>query len=139
MPAVFKLEIITPEHEFLNTDAQALTADCLDGEITVLAGHAPMVAALKVGELKIQVNGAWRTAFHSEGFIDVRPDEVLVFSQACEWPEDIDAARALEAENRATEKLRQKQSLVEYHHNRMSLARAMARLKLSNSNNSLND
>jgi F-type H+-transporting ATPase subunit epsilon len=139
MAAVFKLEIITPEREFLNTSAQALTADCLDGEITVLARHSPMVAALKIGELKILVDGVWRTAFHSEGFIDVRPDEVLVFSQACEWPEEIDAARATEAENRALEKLRQQQSLREYHHNRMSLARAMARLKISSSHNSPNN
>lgn len=139
MAAVFKLEIITPERQFLDTSAQALTADCLDGEITVLAGHIPMVAALKVGNLKILVDGVWRTAFHSEGFIDVRPDEVLVFSQACEWPDEIDAVRAAEAENRIKEKLRQKQSLREYHHNRMSLARAMARLKISGTNNSPNN
>lgn len=87
MPKNFKLEIITPERQFYGTEAEAVTFVCPDGEMTVLADHAPMVAALCVSELKIKEKGAWRSAFQSEGFIVVRPDEVLIFAQTCEWPE----------------------------------------------------
>lgn len=127
----FKLEVITPIREFYKTDAQAVTVVCLDGEITVLAGHAPMVAALTVSELKIKENGVWRSAFQSEGFIVVRSDKVMIFAQTCEWPEEIDVARAEEAMKRATEKLRQKQSIFESRHTGISLTRAMTRLKIS--------
>ena len=70
MSRSFKLEIITPTREFLEITAEAVSATTLDGEITVLAGHAPMVAALGIGELKCkEIGGAWRKAFHSEGFL----------------------------------------------------------------------
>ena len=132
MSRPFKLEIITPTREFLEITAEAVSATTPDGEITVLAGHAPMVAALSIGELKCkEIGGVWKKAFHSEGFMEVRPDEVLIFAQACEWPEEIDVKRAESARERALEKLRQKQSIYEYQHTNISLARAMARLKLT--------
>ena len=53
----------------------------------------------------------------------------------CRAPEEIDALRAREAKERAEEQLRQKQSLQEYYHTQASLARAMARLRMTNKNN----
>ena len=52
--------------------------------------------------------------------------DVLVYS--CERPEEIDEFRAKEAKERAMEQLAEKQSVMEYHISRASLARAMARL-----------
>lgn len=127
----FKLEIITPTREFLETQAAALTFNSTDGEITILKGHIPMVASLGIGELRIRDENGARVAFHSEGFVEVRPDEVLVFSQACEWPDEIDVSRAESARERALEKMRQKQSIFENRHTAISLTRAMVRLKLS--------
>ena len=124
----FKLEIITPEKQFLETQAEAVTVKCPDGELTVLKGHQPMIAAISIGELKIKENGQWRSAIGSQGFMEVRPDEVIIFTQACEWPEEVDEARALRAKERALEKLRQKPSIYESKHAKVSLARAMARL-----------
>ncbi|MHB1150807.1 MAG: ATP synthase F1 subunit epsilon [Eubacteriales bacterium] len=135
MPNNFKLEVITPVRQFLQADVEAATILCLDGEITILANHAPMVAALKIGALKIKENGTWRSAFQSEGFIVVRPDEVLIFAQTCEWPEEIDIARAEEAMNRALEKLRHKQSINEHKHTGISLTRALTRLKIGKNHN----
>ena len=131
MEKQFRLEIITPTRQFLETSAEAITVTCNDGELSVLSGHAPLVVALDIGELRIKENGNWRSAFHSEGFMEVRPDEVLVFSQACEWPEEIDVARAERALERSTEKLRQQQSIFENRHTKISLTRAMVRLKVS--------
>ena len=87
MESNFKLEILTPTREFLSQQVEAITFTALDGEITVLKDHAPMIAVLEIGEMKIKVDGEWKNAFNSEGFVEVRPDEVLIFSQACEWPD----------------------------------------------------
>ena len=56
-------------------------------------------------------------------------NKVTVLVDTVEKPEDIDIARAKAAEERAKERLRQKQSLQEYHRSQASLARAMARLR----------
>lgn len=71
----------------------------------------------------------------SDGFIEVRPDETIVFSQAVEWPEEINERRAKEAKERAEEQLRRNRSVAEYRLNRMALQRAFARLRVKHHHN----
>ena len=93
-----------------------------------------VVSALDVGALVIQTDEhTTRTAFHSEGFIEVRPECVYILSQACEWPEEIDEKRALEAEQRAHERLQQQHTgddLGTMGHSKVALMRAMTRQKI---------
>jgi len=126
----FRLEILTPERRFLDADVELVDVEACDGRLTVLAGHAPMVAPLDVGMLRLRLDGQDKEAFHSTGFLEVRPDRALLFTQACEWPEEIDEYRARIAYEKATEELRQKQSLIEHRHSELSLSRAMARLRV---------
>jgi F-type H+-transporting ATPase subunit epsilon len=88
-----------------------------------------MVAALDIGTMKILANGEWMECTTSEGFVEVRPDETIIFSQTAEWPNEIDLRRAQEARERAEEKLRQQLSHTEYMQNQIALARAMVRLR----------
>ena len=71
----------------------------------------------------------WQEAVNSEGFMEVLQDSVVVFVQACEWPEDIDMRRAEEAKHRAEERIRQRQSIWENKSSKIALARAMVRLR----------
>lgn len=128
----FLLEIITPEKQFFKGMAEAVTCQTDAGEIGVLKGHQTMIAALKIGEIKIKTEGVWKNAFISEGFMEVRRDEVMIFSQCCEWPEEIDVARAEEARKRALARIEHAANIKEHRHNEISVARAMARLKVKN-------
>lgn len=125
----FDLSIMTPERQFFSGQVEALTITGIDGQMTVLAGHAPMVVSLAVGEISIKQDGVWREAVNSEGFMEVLQDSVVVFVQACEWPEDIDMRRAEEAKHRAEERIRQRQSIWENKSSKIALARAMVRLR----------
>lgn len=129
----FLLEIITPEKQFFKGMAQQVTCQTENGELGILKGHQTMVAALNVGEIKIKADGEWKNAFISEGFMEVRRDEVVIFSQCCEWPEEIDEVRAEEERRQALDKIEHAQNLKEHRHNEISLARAMARLKVKKS------
>lgn len=131
----FNLEIITPEKIFYKGEVESIHIPALGGSCTIMAGHQPMVFATEPGEMQITVNGVTREAFMSEGFIEVRLDETIVFSEAVEWPEDIDAHRAEEAKERAEEQLRRNRSAAEYRLNRLALQRAFARLQVKNHNN----
>ena len=55
MMSTFKLEISTPEAEFLSVDAEAVTMSSRKGSMTVLPGHAPMLVALTPGEINVKV------------------------------------------------------------------------------------
>ena len=85
----FFLEIITPERTFYSGRVESITVSAVGGLCTIMAMHQPTVLATEPGILKITADGKTREAFISEGFIEVRPDETVVFSQAVEWPEEI--------------------------------------------------
>ncbi len=132
MAKTFRLMVLTPEREFFAGDAVYVGVNTIAGSMGVLADHIPMMSALDVGTLVIRTDEEnERTAFHSEGFIEVRADGVYVLAQACEWPEEIDEKRAIEAEHRAEERLSRR---IEDAHvlkrNRIALMRALTRRKI---------
>jgi len=137
--SAYLLEVMTPERLFFRGEVVSLRINGTDGELAVLKGHTSMLAGIDVGDLYLRLpNDEQKMAVHAKGFLEVRPDRVLVFVQSCEWPEEIDVRRAERAKERAMEKLRQKQSLYEHRHTEISLARAMTRLRISSNPNRFN-
>ena len=131
MAKKFELEIVTPDRVFYKGECEHLVITAIDGLLGILYGHEPLVTALPDGELKYMVDGKWRYAAISEGFIQVTPDKSVIIADSCELPEEIDVKRAEEARERAKEMLRQKQSIQEYYQTQAALNRAMNRLKVS--------
>ena len=111
--------------------AESLILPAVDGELGVLAGHAPMVVTIKEGIGRVTMNGATRRFAASAGFATIMPDTALVMLQTAEWEEDIDRKRAERDKRRAEEALRQKRSRHEYQMAHATLARAMVRLRIS--------
>lgn len=131
MAPTFRLEIVTPERVFLSDDVEMLVVKTPQGELGVLAGHVPLVAAVAVGACRItKKTGEVVEAVLTEGFMEIKQEKTIVFTDTAEWPEEIDANRAEEARKRAEERLAMKQSEVEYVRSQAALARAMARLKV---------
>ena len=138
MPAKYTLEVITPERIFFMGEVQSVIVPTIDGYMSIQKMHEPVVAALQIGEMKLQMeDGEWKSCITSSGFVEVRPDETIIFSQTVEWPDEIDLRRAQEAKERAEERLRQKKSYQEYMQNQISLARAMVRLRVGRKNRNL--
>ncbi|MDD7517370.1 ATP synthase F1 subunit epsilon [Ruminococcus flavefaciens] len=131
MAKTFHLEIIATDRIFFSGEVEHLVITAIDGLIGIMAGHEPLVTSLPTGELKYMVNGEWKYAAISEGFIQVMPDSSIILADTCELPEEIDIKRAEEAKERAEELLRQKQSIKEYYETQAALNRAINRLKIS--------
>ena len=128
----FSLKIISSDKIFYEGPCQYLTVPAPDGQKGVLPHHENMVIAVDPGERHFKTpDGEWVTAAVSMGFAEIMNNRVSVLVNTAERPEDIDVKRAEEAKERAEERLRQKQSIQEYHLSQASLARAMARLKAS--------
>lgn len=131
----FYFEVLTPERKFFSGEVEQIIVDTPEGKRGVLEHHTPMIMTIAVGDIQIEINGEFKTCFTSEGFLEIRPDKTILMAQVVEWPEEIDIRRAQEAKKRSEEKLRQRQSLHEYHATMSSLARAMARLRIKQSMN----
>lgn len=128
----FSLKILASDRVFYDGRCKMVILPAEDGELGVMANHGDMVAALDVGELRIQKeDDTWERALIGKGVMQDINNRMTVLTEFAEYPEEIDTKRAQEAKERAREQLRQKQSIREYHHSKASLARALARLKES--------
>lgn len=126
----FGLNIIASDKDFYHGRGKSISLPAKDGAITIWAHHADMMVAIVPGEMRFQTeDDVWHTAIVGGGFAQIMNNRVTVLADSIEKPEDIDAKRAQDAQERAEEQLRQKQSLQEYYVSKASLARAMARMK----------
>lgn len=132
MAKTFKLEIIASDHPFFKGDCEMLSFPGIDGEFGILPNHEPMVTCLSAGELRFKIDGEWKYAAVSNGFVQIMPKFVVLLADTVERPEEIDINRAKEAKMRAEERLRQKESIKEYYQSQAALNRAMNRLKITN-------
>ncbi len=128
--ATFSLQVITSNRIFYDGRANMVVVPGADGEMGIMAHHETMVIAVDSGTMRIQKpDGSWIEAAVSGGFVSIANNRVKIIVYSAERPEEIDIKRAEEAKERAEERLRQKQSIEEYHMSSASLARAMARIK----------
>lgn len=129
--AVFHLKIISSDKIFYNGPCYCLVIPATDGEKAVMAHHEEMLIAIRSGEMRMQTeeNGEWICAVLGQGFCQIANNRATLLADTVERPEDIDALRAREALERAQERLRQKQSIQEYHTTQAAIARALVRLK----------
>jgi F-type H+-transporting ATPase subunit epsilon len=91
------LEIVTPERLAYSDTVDAVNLPGIEGELGVLPHHAPLVSMLGVGELRIRKGGAEESFAIVGGFLQVRPDKVVVMAETADMASEIDLEKAQEA------------------------------------------
>lgn len=131
--STFHLEIVTPERKFFEGEAEMIIINTAEGQVGVLKDHEQAVFAVEAGIIRILVDGKWQEAAVTPGFMEVTHEKTIALVSTAEWPDEIDVNRAKAAKERAEERLRQKLARLEYLRSQASLARALARLKVTSS------
>ncbi len=128
---VFHLKVVTSSRIFHEGSCYCLIIPALDGEQAIMAHHEDMIIAIKAGGMRMQTekDGEWQYAAIGQGFCQVANNRAILLADEIERPEEVDANRAKESLERAREKLRQNQSIQEYHLAQAAIARALVRLK----------
>ena len=127
----FYLKVISSNRIFYEGFCTCLIIPSVDGEKAIMAHHEEVIVAVDNGEMRMQKEegGEWSYAVLGKGFCMVANNRVTVLADTVERSEEVDANRAKEALERAQERLRQKQSIQEYHMTQAAMARALTRLK----------
>ena len=127
----FYLKMISSNGVFYEGMCNSLIVPAPDGERAVMAHHEELMIAVTEGEARFrkQEGEDFSCVVVGRGYCQVTNNRVVFLAETMERPEEIDEKRAREALERASERLRQKQSIHEYYHSKAALARAMARLK----------
>ena len=129
----YNLRVVSVERSLFEGDVEFIIANGADGELGVLARHAPLMTILKPGPLRIQevFGGPEQVLFVGGGFLEVLPDRVTVLADVAEHAEDISVERAEAARKRAQEKLAGTLTTAEETEFQQALAMAEARLRLA--------
>jgi F-type H+-transporting ATPase subunit epsilon len=98
-----RLEIVTPERQAYSDDVDAVVCPGTEGEIGVLPHHAPLLSTLGLGELRIRKGNQEESFAIAGGFLQVRPDKVVVMAELADLASEIDL-EAAEAARREAER-----------------------------------
>jgi F-type H+-transporting ATPase subunit epsilon len=129
--ATFRLEIVTAERMVYSDDIDALVAWGVEGQLGILPHHAPLMTMLQPGDLMIRKGKEEEYLAISGGFLEVRPDKVIVLADACERVDEIDIARAEEAKKRAQETMKAAPLSADAAAAEAALRRSLTRLKVA--------
>jgi F-type H+-transporting ATPase subunit epsilon len=99
------LEIVTPERLVFSEEVDAVTLPGSEGELGVLPHHAPLVSTLGIGELRIRRGGEEELFAIAGGFLQVRPDKVVVMAETADIASEIDLEKAQQARAEAEKAL----------------------------------
>ena len=130
----FALEIIAPNRVVYRGSATSVSMPGVMGGFQVLFNHAPLLAALDVGRIKLRDKEGQDQQFAtSGGFAEVRANKVVVLVESAERPEEIDRDRAHAARERAQKRIRARDEGIDIQRAQLALARALNRLRLAES------
>src|SRR5205809_5804779 len=95
------LEIVTPERLAYSDTVDSVQLPGSQGELGVLPHHAPLVSTLGIGELRIRKGGSEESFAIVGGFLQVRPDRVVVMAETADMASEIDLEKAQDARREA--------------------------------------
>ncbi len=126
-----QLEIVSPERRAYTDEVDEVILPGIDGQLGILPHHTRMITALGTGELRIKKGGTEQSLLISGGFVEVRPDKVIVMADLAEHSDEIDEARAAEARKRAEAELESARDPVDIARVRAALQTALMRERIA--------
>ena len=73
-----QVRVISPERIILETSAEQVIVDTVQGKMGILENHCPLVAVLQPGEIRFQYQGKWQNISSSSGLIQINNNQVMI-------------------------------------------------------------
>ena len=130
MGPTLHLLIVTPESIALDEHVNLVTLPCIQGQIGIYPLHVPLITHMVPGEASFEKDGKETFLAVGEGIVGISADEVSIVTDMAIAADNIDAAKAEEARQRAATRLREKLSDEEVASVNASLVRSLAQLQV---------
>ena len=133
-----RLEVVSPDGPVFEGDVAMVVVPAFRGEMGILPRHAPLVAQLTIGEVRVKtLSDGWLSLAIAGGFVKVQFDKVIVLADAAELAAEIDAGRSeaalAKAQSRITlarEGRAAEDEQIDLYYEEMAVKRAKNRLKV---------
>ena len=129
--ATLLFEIVTAERLVSSEEVSVVVAPGVDGELAVLPRHAPLLTALRPGEIRVVKDGEESYIAVSGGFMEVMGNKVTILADTAERAEEIDLQRSEEALKRAQERVAASATEADLERAMSEMRRSQARLKVA--------
>ena len=130
MAMTLRIDIVSAEEEIHSGTASVVYAPAQMGEVGIYPRHAPLLAQLKPGEVRVETpEGEELFFFVSGGLLEVQPHVVTILADTAIRARDLDEAQALEAEKRARKSMQDATGDIEFAKAKAELAQQMAQLR----------
>jgi len=123
------VDIVSAEKEIYSGTAEMVFAPLATGEVGVLPRHAPLIARMKPGEVRVRTGSEELQFYVSGGVLEVQPHVVTVLADTAIRAKDMDEAAAVAAKQRAEEALKDRKADIDYAQAQADLAQAIAQLQ----------
>src|SRR5262245_2076993 len=131
LPEALNLDVVTPEKRLVSLAVDEVVLPGSEGSMGVRPGHAPLLTGLDVGILMYRKGQDRHFLAVSHGFAEVLGDRVTILAEIAERAEEIDAARAEKARDRALERLKSGDPDVDVKRAQVALEKALIRLQVA--------
>jgi F-type H+-transporting ATPase subunit epsilon len=130
MAKSIQVDIVSAEQAIFSGAASMVIAPAEGGELGIMPEHAPLLARIKPGTVRIQpvAGGEEEVIYVSGGMMEVQPDRVTVLADTSVRAHDLDEAKALEAERRAREAVADRSGTIDHAKAQIELAQAAAQI-----------
>ncbi len=125
-----ELDIVSAEASIFNGEVQFVSVTGTMGELGIHPGHAPLLTALKPGQIRATLKDGKEEVFYmSGGMLEIQPTMISVLADTALRADDLDEAAVLTAKAHAEKILQQKTEGMEYSKALSELAEAAAQLR----------
>jgi F-type H+-transporting ATPase subunit epsilon len=95
MAATFQLELVAADRVVWSGEATMVIARTIEGEVGILANHAPLLGVLAPGPVEIRPeDGSPMTAVVDGGFLSVAQNRISILAERADLADDIDLSVA---------------------------------------------
>ncbi|MCU0643500.1 MAG: ATP synthase F1 subunit epsilon [bacterium] len=127
----FKLEIVTPLKIIYQDQVKHIRLPGVDGYFGIMAGHAPFVTSLAIGEIKVDLANDTKYFATSRGIVEVLPHTTTILVETAEDASQIDIERAIYAKERAHRRMTEHVPGTDIDRAKDAWFRAVNRLKIA--------
>ncbi len=125
------LEIITPEKVIYKNEVDEIMAPTINGQIGILPGHVGLVSKVVPGELIIRKGNNQELLAITGGFLEVEKNKITILADYAIRAEDIEVAKAEEAQKRAEKLMEEKLTEEEFRVNEAEMIKAITELRVA--------
>ncbi len=128
------LKIATPERVILEETVDQVSVPTETGEITILPHHVPLIAPIVSGDIVALKNGEPIPMAVVGGFVQVKPNEVIILADFAEHVSEMSEAEIIAAKERAEQAMADKDKLSkgDFEHFAAELERSLTRERVQN-------